>query len=499
MSTNRFFVLFIVFCTLLLVPVSASAWQYANIYGGPEYSSSIRTGFLNPILPVIPGATVNINGTAVGRAIKYDDGTDQGNRGLRWDDSGLPATELGNLGAKFSERTSTIVFSINDVGTSVGYAEKFEDGVTQGYRAVRWHAGGTSATELGHLGTDSSGGTGAYAWAINNANTAVGYAHKFDGDNYQGTRAVRWSGGGTVATELGHLGTDFTGSTSAYANAISNSDTEVGWAIKHDNGNNRGTRAVRWGAGETIATELEHLGTDSSEIAVARAYAINDTDTAVGYANLYVSGVDRGTRAVRWDAGGTAATELGHLGTDLSGSTSAYAIAINTAGTAVGYARKYYSGIDQGERAVRWDAGGTVATELHGLGISFSGYSEAFASAINDAGITVGYVYKYNDVGVNLGKRAVYWGLDNAAFDLNSLIHPASGWLNLSEARGISNTGWVTGYGTYDPDGMGGNAPYTRMFLLNINDIVNVPEPTSLVLFGLSALGLGMVRFRWEV
>ena len=42
-----------------------------------------------------------------------------------------------------------------------------------------------------------------------------------------------------------------------------------------------------------------------------------------------------GGRAVRWDASGM--TELGHLGTDASGSTHSTAGSINNAGTAVGW------------------------------------------------------------------------------------------------------------------------------------------------------------------
>ena len=68
------------------------------------------------------------------------------------------------------------------------------------------------------------------------------------------------------------------------------------------------------------------------------------------------------------DVGSTAAIELGHLGTDSGGVTFADAICLNAAGTAVGYSKKYVSGSDMGYRAVRWDAGGTAATELGNLG-----------------------------------------------------------------------------------------------------------------------------------
>ena len=182
-----------------------------------------------------------------------------------------------------------------------------------------------------------------------------------------------------------------------------------------------------------------------------------------------------GYRAVRWDASGTAATELGNLGTATSGFTVARAHAINTAGTAVGYVSKYDRlGAYKGERAVRWDASGAAATELGNLGTNTSGVTFAHAYAINTAGTAVGNASKYDGSGAFLGTCAVFWGDDGFAIDLNTLIDPASGW-TLQFARAISDTNFVAGKGLFDPDGIGGQAPYTRLFVMDISSAV--PEP----------------------
>src|SRR5215208_5400734 len=89
---------------------------------------------------------------------------------------------------------------------------------------------------------------------------------------------------------------------------------------------------------------------------------------AVGYAARYIGSttpIDQ--RAFRLDASGSAATELGNLGTNSQGITNSYAAAINAAGVAVGYAQKF-TGTLLGEKAVRWDPSGSVATELGNLG-----------------------------------------------------------------------------------------------------------------------------------
>jgi hypothetical protein len=49
----------------------------------------------------------------------------------------------------------------------------------------------------------------------------------------------------------------------------------------------------------------------------------------------------------------------------------------------------------------------------------------------------------------------------------------------------ISDTGWITGTGTYDPDGPGGIDAAGRAFLLDASSLFVVPEPSSLNLLTL--------------
>jgi hypothetical protein len=464
-----------------VIPSFASA-DYIAVFGGP--GTTPDGGVLVGVnVPLHPGAAVNDAGTVLAYADKRDGaGRSMGTRAIRWDASGV-AVELGNLGTistPFLHTTDTHPYAINGSGTAVGRADKYDGlGMNLGQRAVRWDATGIAATELGNLGTAPDGSTVSEAYAISAAGTAVGYARKYDASGAnKGERAVRWDAGGTTATELENLGTDRNGLTMSRAYGVNAAGTAVGYAQKYGNSgfSSLGEVAVRWGPSGS-ATELGGLGTDFTGAQFSRALAVNSAGTAVGYLQKYDSfGRFLGHRAARWDASGTAPTELGTLGTNPDGAAESEPYAINDAGITVGYAFKYDSvGVELGPRAVRWDASGHVV-ELGNLVSDIEG-TRADAYAINDAGIVVGSATSA------FGQSAVLWGPDGKPVDLNTLLDPASGW-TLQNAFAISNAGWVTGTGFFDPDGPGPLPAYDRLFL------IQVPEPTSLAVLSLASVGL---------
>jgi hypothetical protein len=188
----------------------------------------------------------------------------------------------------------------------------------------------------------------------------------------------------------------------------------------------------------------------------------------VGEASKFESGINLGYRAVRWDAAATEATELGHLGTDTSGTTEVRAYDVNNTGTVVGIGNKYVSGSHVGIRAVRWNGADTEATELDSLGTDPSGFTEARAYVVNEAGAAVGYSRKYIS-GNNIGKRAVVWLPDASVIDLNDLgvvSNPPDGTWQLNEARAMSVDGWVAGTGMFTPTS--GPPPYVRHWVTQV-------------------------------
>ena len=455
---------------------SAATAQASSLLvaGPPGYDETTNTGLKGGYFhggPFDAGSCLNSIGMAVGTSSKYVNGTGVGGRAVRWNGTGTVASELGILSSDSNGVASVDIYAVNDAGTAVGYTAMYLDGNYVGYRAVRWDASGTAATELGTLGTASDGSTFAFAYAINNAGTTVGCAQKYDSaGNYFGLRAVRWNASGTSATQLGTLSNYGGGIRDTIAFAVNDAGMAVG--ISYVSGNpysDLGSRPVRWNA-SGAATELGILGTDNSGKAYAYVVAMNDAGTAVGSLWKYVNGNDMGQRAVRWDASRTAATELDNLGPDNSGYTNTAACAVNDAGTVVGHSEKYVGDRFVGTRAVRWDASGTVATELGNLGTYSNGYTDSCAIAVNSAGTAVGDSVKCVN-GTYVGPRAVIWLPDASVIDLNDLgVAPVTGggtW-TLYHASAITDDGFVAGDGLFDPDGTGPQASYARIWVTQV-------------------------------
>jgi hypothetical protein len=449
---------------------------YLPVYGGPTYTPGIG-GYVNQISE--NNNAVNNSGIAIGSATKHDAADNNlGAYALRWDPTGISNAELGNLGLSNEGYVNSGPSAINNLGIAVGSSEKYVNTNYIGSRAVRWNASETAATELSTLTTNITYNQ-YIASAITDSGVIVGGASYF-AMPISYSCAVRWDSSGIIE-ELGNLGTDRSGHPHSGMSAINSAGTIVGSSQKFDySGKFLGQAAVRWSASGTVATELDHVATESDGYFNCVALAINDAGTAVGYD-------DRGLCSVRWDASGTAATALDKLGAETSsGAAGSAAVAINSAGIIVGGSVKSFEGINLGYRAVRWDAVGTSVHELGNLGTDSNGVTSCYVSDINSSGMIVGCA----DVMGNVFERhAVLWDTNDVAIDLNTLIDPTSGWV-LTNATDITDTGWIAGHGMFDPDGTGGQDAYQRLFLIQI------PEPNLFVILAGAILTIFCIRQR---
>jgi hypothetical protein len=270
-------------------------------------------------------------------------------------------TRLGDLGKDISGQITAEPFAANASGLAGGGASSEYPGH---FLPVLWPAGGTAPVVLDYLGAKDYIGSTASVYAINAAGAAVGTSTFYPAAEVnRGSRAVRWAAGGTAVVQLGDLGLRVSGYTDSAATAINSAGDAFGYATKIVNGVELGARAVRWDAGQTAATELAALDVGPSG-AFGYVRGVNDAGQLVGDAARVVDGVAQGRRPVRWTSGGSTITELPTLGVDNPGHEVGFATSINQDGASAGYLFTWNGSMLVGYRAIRWSADGTQATEL---------------------------------------------------------------------------------------------------------------------------------------
>ncbi|MFA6217706.1 MAG: PEP-CTERM sorting domain-containing protein [Candidatus Omnitrophota bacterium] len=237
---------------------------------------------------------------------------------------------------------------------------------------------------------------------------------------------------------------------------------------------------------------IQDLGIQASW---SNAYSINDSSEIVG--DAYMSYPIGYVRAFIKDNSGGSTQILGSLGDTRSGARN-----INSSGQVVGSS----DGTDGYVHAFFWDGEmqNLETTQSHAYDINdnkvavgdarISGNntpaiwdidsgsviylealaaSNACATSINNSGWVVG--------GAN--GKAFLWDSSNGARDLIGLIDPASGW-TLQLANAINEKGQIVGSGTFNG--------VSSAFLLNPTRVV--PEPVSMLLFGVGGLTLAAAR-----
>ena len=370
-------------------------------------------------------------GKSVGDGLAVGYGTNAyGKFAVRWGKLSSPIVVLDGIGVQADGRQDTVATAMNNTGLAVGDSAAYAG---RGVRAVKWNFPGAKAVELESLSNSSSGISYSHAVSVNDKGVIVGASEIWRGQQLIGTVPVRWSAQSTTCVELDGLGRDSSNrpTRADICNINANGDT-LGTVDKYQNGEKLGTRAVIWSAQSTRAQELRGLGgADDQNPLSTVAVALNNAGTVVGYAEKKARN-GRGIIkvAVKWKGVEFEPEEL---------SANGSVVAINSSGTIVGA---------ENGQAVIWRQTSNTPARLTPTDIPGRQVSACFANDINASDMVAGSVtFAHESLPDN--KCAVVWRNDGSSVDLNSLIDPKSGW-KLLEATSISDSNWVTGVGVFN-------------------------------------------------
>jgi probable HAF family extracellular repeat protein len=360
----------------------------------------------------------------------------------------MPAIyELGTLGGN-----SSYGYAVNDAGQVAGYTYTSGNTGRHAFLYDRTPGAGGVMRDLGTLG-----GIESEAYSINNAGQVAGYSW-ITGDT--AIRAFRYEGApgsGGVMRELGTLAGQ-----NSYGQAINNAGQVAGYSEPPNWEFGPLYQAFRYDGTPNTDGVIYNLGSLGGE-AVSEARGINDAGQVTGYSYINIDS-NQGYHAFRYDGTPGSGGVMHDLGT--LGGVRSSGSAINDAGQVAGSSD--LPG-DSAIHAFRYD--GTPGSDGVMRDLGTLGGTWSFGYAVNDAGQVAG---RSQTTGSTAYHAFLYTGTPRAGGQMIDL----DGWLDhgntaedakwtLTEARGLSNTGWITGVGAYDPDGPGGVAADTRAFLLD--------------------------------
>ena len=382
--------------------------------------------------------------------------------------------DLGTLGG-----TNSFGRAVNHGGQVAGYSSVTGDFTEHAFRYDGTPGSGGVMRDLGTLG-----GARSRAMAVNAAGQVAGHS---DIAGSPWARAFRYDGTpgvGGVMHDLGTLGGD-----SSVANGINDAGQVVGRSFIPSSVSFGGQHAFRYDGTPGAGGAMRDLGAfpgQPGSTPFAEGVAVNNNGQVTGFSEVGGGAY----RAFRYDGTpGSGGVMHGLSGPGFFGWS--FGDAINDAGQVAG------SGQITGStayHAFRYDGTPGAGGAMRDLGTL--GGANSHGKAVNDAGHVAGFS---EVTGSSTFHAFLYTGTPGAGglmIDLDAWLdanNPTEGakW-TLSYAEDLSDTGWITGTGTYDPDGPGGVAASDRAYLLDASSLI--PGPASLAL---TAMG-GIFLLRWR-
>ena len=199
-----------------------------------------------------------------------------------------------------------------------------------------------------------------------------------------------------------------------------------------------------WQPGSQYPQDLGSLDYNDNfeDVGNSYAYGINNANRIVGETDTYLLDANGNpiSHACYWDAGSSIPVDIDQV------STGSEANSINDNGQITGY--RVTNG---GATACVWSPNSGGTWDVQDINAP-APYNASAGGSINNAGQVVGNCYTVTglpNITVS-GFHPFLWSPgDKQMKDLNTLIDPNSGW-TLTEATCISNTGYITGVGTYE-------------------------------------------------
>ncbi len=345
-----------------------------------------------------------------------------------WLDDGAATHRLGLTGGEFRKNSTGWEYSdaaaLNAVGQAIGISERFNSFNNNAGQAA-WIADANGTRRIGLTGpgyhrTGTTDEEYSDAGFLNDAGHSAGFSKRYDANAWRGYAA--WLDDGTTTHQLGFTGTGYqktNGYEESKSQGINAAGQVIGYSERYDGSTHIGDAA--WIADINTTRRLGFTGTGFNRASDGKedstALALNDTGDVIGHSNRYNGSTSAGQAA--WLDDGTTLHELGFTTADYQrndGYTYSKAIALNDAGQAIGYSKRYAGSSSRGQAGWFFDPANNTSTELI-FSTRDDGYAFTDPRILTDDGTLWGLYRKYSG-STDLGRFPFAWNAAQGFVDL---------------------------------------------------------------------------------
>jgi hypothetical protein len=429
------------FVAFLDVPTKAEPTYDIQLIGlyGAEYTAPNGSQFNSP-------SQVNSSGTVIGSARMYD-ASSQNIGSVIWMFDGTSTFPISPLGPQYFD--SGGFYSIANLNMT-------ESGKVEGVVAINndyigWIYDGRTTHLVGLLDSDhvNNGKHSSFIERMNEAGQATGYSTRYA----NGGGESSWYFDGTTSVQIGLTGPGFTystGSMGSRPSGINAAGKVIGRSWRYSGSNYDGDSAWYFDGTTTVEIGLldaEHMnGSQRNNV----AYEISDGGFVAGTSVRYLSGVQRGVSAWRFD--GTTHVRIGiddaaHTAGNLTKWSDVRRV--NNAGQVAGRSFQY-SGGSASVGTTAWIYSGGETTPIGLTGSEYSkpnGATENEPQDMDQSGLVVGFAKRFGSGGADLGESTwVHKNSITTKIGLEDADHTRDDGYRYNSFFEMNSTGFASGY-----------------------------------------------------
>lgn len=376
----------------------------------------------------------------------------------------LPAFNIVSIGLTDPEHTRndgyefSSAYRLNDSGQVIGTSSRF-NGSSADLGRSAWLYDGTKTVTLGLAGPEHTRSDGYRINSpgfLNDAGQVAGLADRYNGGNADMGQSV-WLYDGTEVLNIGLTGAEFTrgdGYKYSTTDQLSNSGRVSGRSYRYNGGSGYlGASAWLYENGTTINIGLTGAEyTSSTGRRDSTPGIMNEAGQLTGYSSRFAGTTDLGATA--WLYGGGTTVELGLIGSQYvrsNGYKASFANVLNQSGQAAGVSYRYDGNTPLGQSTWLYNGTTTVAIGLTGPEHTRSdGYQASYISdiGVNGIGHVVGFSFRYNGGGTELGRSVwLYNGTNTLAIGFSGPEYTRNdGFKTIAASTRVNSAGQLAGY-----------------------------------------------------